>query len=248
MPRRSPLSLQELATWDNLSLAFERASRGRRRQTDVLDFAKDLDASLTELGAAILNENVVVGRFRTFRIHDPKPRVIHAPVFAERVLHHAVMNKVGPVLDRSLVDDTYACRVGKGALAAVHRAQAHLRRHPFYVKVDMRQYFASIAHERLKAQLERRFKNRGLLRLLARIVDSYTSTTAPINRGLPIGALTSQHLQMCTSRRSIVSCSSTVRPAPWFGIWTTLQRGAPIGPPPRRYSPISRFSLARRSI
>ena len=40
---------------------------------------------------------------RAFRIHDPKPRLIHAPCFRDRVLHHAIMAHVGPVLDRALV-------------------------------------------------------------------------------------------------------------------------------------------------
>ena len=62
---------------------------------------------------------------RAFRIHDPKPRLIHAPAFRERVLHHALMAHAGPVLDRALVFDTYACRVGKGTLAAVRRCQQH---------------------------------------------------------------------------------------------------------------------------
>ena len=207
MPRRSPLSLEDLATLDNLALAFERASRGKRRQPDVLAFAHHLERSLEQLGHAIRNETVHVGRFRSFRIFDPKPRVIHAPVFEERVLHHAVMNLVGPILDRSLVDDTYACRTGKGALAAVHRAQSHLRRYHFYVKVDMRRYFASIDQERLLALLARRFKNPGLLRLFGRILGGFQSqapaaesvsdgTRAIVGRGrlgLPIGALTSQH-------------------------------------------------------
>lgn len=193
MPKRSAIGLEDVATWANLTSAFEKASRGKRHQPDVLAFSADIDRKLAALGTSIRTETVEVGRFRSFRIFDPKPRIIHAPIFEERVLHHAVMNKVGPVLDRALVDDTFACRVGKGALAAVHRAQTHLRRHPFYVKVDMRSYFASIQHARLLGLLARRFKNPGLLRLLARILGGFTTSSDEPRRGLPIGALTSQH-------------------------------------------------------
>lgn len=49
-------------------------------------------------------------------------RAIFAPCFRERVLHHALMNHVGPALDRALVDDSYACRIGKGTLAATARS------------------------------------------------------------------------------------------------------------------------------
>lgn len=57
-----------------------------------------------------------------FLIRDPKERVITAPCFDERVLHHAIMNLCEPVLDRWLIDDTFACRNGKGREAAVLRA------------------------------------------------------------------------------------------------------------------------------
>jgi hypothetical protein len=114
---------------------------------------------------------------------------IHAPCFRERVLHHALMANVGPVLDRSLIADTYACRTGKGALAAVRRAQHHIRRWPWYAKIDIRSYFASIDHAILGKLLARRFKDRPLLALMARIIDAHHAIPG---KGLPIGALTSQ--------------------------------------------------------
>lgn len=127
---------------------------------------------------------------RAFRIRDPKPRLIHAPAFRERVLHHAVMAHVGPVLDRALVDDTFACRQGKGGLAAVQRAQAHARRFSWYGKIDIRAYFPSIDHQKLCELLRRRFRDRALLALISRVIDAHHHTPG---KGLPIGSLTSQH-------------------------------------------------------
>ncbi|MEM7478500.1 MAG: RNA-directed DNA polymerase, partial [Planctomycetota bacterium] len=105
-------------------------------------------------------------------------------------LHHALMNHVSPVLDRSMIDDTFACRTGKGSLAAVTRCQHHIRRFDCFSKQDVRQYFASIPHEILLEMLHRRFRSEGVCLLLRRIVESHSD--AP-GRGLPIGALTSQH-------------------------------------------------------
>ncbi len=101
-----------------------------------------------------------------------------------------MMAHMGPVLDRALVDDTFACRVGQGTLAAVLRAQKLLRRHPWFVKVDVRAFFASVDHAMLRAILSRRFKDRGLLSLCDRVL---ATTPDGAGRGLPIGALTSQH-------------------------------------------------------
>ena len=188
--KRSAVSIREVADWHNLAAAFRRAAIGKGRRDEVRGFRADLDGELARLRREILGGTVEVGRMRCFRIRDPKPRIIHAPCFRERVLHHALIAHVGPVLDRALVDDTFACRLGKGALAAVQRAQAHSRRFPWYAKIDIRAYFASIDHEALMALLERRFKDAGLLRLLRRIVDAHH--TEP-GKGLPIGALTSQN-------------------------------------------------------
>jgi len=187
--KRSPVGLDAVADWHNLAAAFHRAARGKRSRPEVQRFAANLERELARLCREILAGTVAVGRGRRFRIHDPKPRLIHAPCFRERVLHHALMANVGPVLDRTLVDDTYACRVGKGALAVVQRAQHHARRWSWWAKIDIRAYFANIDHRILKDLLARRFKAPSLLRLMDRIIDAGADTPG---KGLPIGALTSQ--------------------------------------------------------
>lgn len=188
--KRSGVSLADIADWHNLMAAFQRAAQGKNQRDEVRLFRADLTGELARLRAALLNGSVEVGQMRCFHIRDPKPRIIHAPCFRERVLHHALMAHIGPVLDRALVNDAYACRVGKGALAAAQRAQHHLRRFPWYAQTDIRAYFASIDHDILRTLLDRRFKNQSLLALLARIIGAHH--TEP-GKGLPIGALTSQH-------------------------------------------------------
>jgi len=190
MPKRSRVTLEDVAAWDNLTWAAYRAARGKRTHGSACGFMDRLDANLTALQRSVRDGSVDIGNATSFRIFDPKPRTIHAPVFRERVLHHALMRYVGPVLERSLVADTFACRVGKGAIAVVKRAQQHARRYRWYGKLDVRQYFASIHHATLLTMLRHKFKDRELLLLLERIVASYDTQQG---RGLPIGALTSQN-------------------------------------------------------
>jgi hypothetical protein len=190
MARSSGVSLNDIAEPDNLQGALRRAVRGTRATDAVARFCAAAERELCLLRREILNETVEVGRVTRFRIHDPKPRLIQAPVFRERVLQHAVMAHVGPVLERALVADTFACRVGKGTVAAVRRAQHHARRYGWYGQLDIRQYFASIDHGILLGQLARRLRNGGVRRLLARIV---TAGSVTFGVGLPIGALCSQH-------------------------------------------------------
>jgi retron-type reverse transcriptase len=192
MPRRSPLGLAEVASLDTLYRAFWRATLGKRDRAEVRRFAADLHGEIARLREEIIWGTVRVGEARSFRIFDPKPRTIHAPCFRERVLHHAIIQHVGPVLDRALVASTFACREGKGLLAAVKYAQGAARRFEWYVKADIRSFFASVDHAVLKDLVRRRLKSPGLLSLLDRLIDSHESPRGS-GKGLPIGALTSQH-------------------------------------------------------
>jgi len=189
MKRHGQLMAQ-LADGENLRLAFWKAAKGKRGKADCLAFRERLEANLAALGAELLTGGVFVGDYHYFQVHDPKERLICAAAFRERVLHHALMNVCEPVLERGAVFDSYACRKGKGRLRAVERAQGYARTHRWFLKLDIRQYFASIHQGTLRRLLGRKFKDPVLLGIFDRIIGSYHS--AP-GRGLPIGNLTSQH-------------------------------------------------------
>lgn len=146
------------------------------------------------------------GPYRSFRIFDPKERLISAAPFRDRVVHHALCAVVAPIWERSFIHDNYANRTGKGAHAAIHRAQGFLRQHPYVLKADIRKYFHSIDHQVLKAILRRRIACPLTLALLDAIIDNSNPqdpvwdlfpgddlfTLAERRRGIPIGNLTSQ--------------------------------------------------------
>jgi RNA-directed DNA polymerase len=183
--------LEEIAAPENLREAFLRAARGKAHRADVISFRAHLDAELAALAAEILGGGVRVGEFTAFTIHEPKERRIHAPCFRERVLYHA---RVGPCeadFERWHIADTYACRRDRGREAARRRAEHFAARHGWFLKLDVEKYFDSIPHATLLADVARRFRDARVVALWRRIVESYA--TAP-GRGLPIGALTSQHL------------------------------------------------------
>jgi RNA-directed DNA polymerase len=188
--KRSGIDLSAIADWNTLTEAFHRAAAGKANRAEVRLFRANLNQRLEALREHILAGEPRLSPMRSFQIFDPKPRLIHAPVFRDRVLHHALIAHIGPVLERSLIFDTYACRVGKGTIAAVRRVQHFARRFPWYGQIDIRSYFPSIDHGILYGLLERRFKNRKLLRFLGSIIAAHG---AGAGKGLPIGALTSQH-------------------------------------------------------
>ncbi|MCO6455392.1 MAG: group II intron reverse transcriptase domain-containing protein [Pirellulaceae bacterium] len=189
--KRTGNLFDDIAEWKNLHLACYKALRGKRTRPDARAFTNKLDENLNRMVAQLRAGCIPVGRAHRFVIHDPKLRLITAPCFEERVLHHAVMNVCEPVLERWLIHDTYACRTGKGREAAILRAQCFARRYPYFLKMDVRKYFESVPHAVLLERLERLFKDQRLLHLFARILAGHQGE---MGRGLPIGSLTSQHL------------------------------------------------------
>jgi hypothetical protein len=176
---------------ENLVDAFHKAARGKRRKIEVRGFSNDLDHELARMRGQLIDGSFEIGRFHVFKIHDPKERTIHAARFPERVFHHALMNVCEPFLDRRAIFHSYACRRGKGRLAATDTAAAAARRASWYLKLDIRKYFESIPHEPLLAAVSRVFKDPDLLYWFQRIVRGHRTEEG---RGLPIGSLTSQHL------------------------------------------------------
>jgi retron-type reverse transcriptase len=183
---------ERVADFDNLMLAAKKAFRGHKNTIEVARFLFHLETEIFRL-----QEELIAGEYRprplnSFEIFEPKHRLICAAHIRDRVAHHAICNVMGPIFERQLIFNTYACRVGKGTHAAVGRAQQFARGYHSVVKCDIRKYFASIDQTVLKSLLRRKIKDGRLLRLLDRIIDQPVPES-PVGKGMPIGNLTSQH-------------------------------------------------------
>lgn len=189
MPRTQRLDRSRIALWPNLVWAAQRACRGKGRSRAVQALRADLDPILQDIRSALLAGHLPVGRFHAFTIQDPKKRLIHAAPLADRIAHHAIVRFVEPVFERVLLPSVFACRRGKGVHAAIAYAQRQARCHPWVMHLDVRHYFPAIDHAVLRSQLRRRFRGDGL-QLLDAIIDAHGRERA---KGLPIGALSSQH-------------------------------------------------------
>lgn len=174
----------------NLYKAFWKARKGKDGKQYVQKYRKNLESNLELLSNQIQSTEVKVGDYNYFKIFDPKERLICAAAFEERVLHHALMNVCHSSFEQYQIYDSYASRKNKGQYAALERARYFQRKNKWFLKLDVRKYFDSINHEILMSLLNRRFKEKSLLDIFKKIIDSYHVTAS---RGLPIGNLTSQY-------------------------------------------------------
>lgn len=197
---------QRIVSFPNLLQAARLASRGKRLRPNVAAFSLDLESQLHQLQEELVSRRYRPGPYRTFLIHDKKPRFISAAPFRDRVVHHALCQVIEPIFDRSFLYDSYACRKGKGTHAAVDRASSYARRFRYVLKCDVEQYFPSIDHAILLDLIGKRIWDEGALWLTGTILEGSNPQPealryfprddlfAPFERrrGIPIGNQTSQ--------------------------------------------------------
>jgi RNA-directed DNA polymerase len=206
MVRRYGNLWEALTSFENLYRAARKARRGKRSKQAVEAFEFDLEKNLVGLRRDLLERTYQPGPFRTFTITDPKPRLISAAPYRDRVVHHALCNVLEPIFERSFVYDSYACRRGKGTHAAVDRYTAFARKNRYVLKCDVRKFFPSVDHAMLLERLARKIKDPDAMWLAGVIVKHSNPqeevpgffpgddlfTTLERRRGIPIGNQTSQ--------------------------------------------------------
>lgn len=177
----------EIIDIDNLRLAYLNASRGKRMSHGYLTFREESEARLALIEQRLMNETWIASPYRQFYVFEPKRRLISAPTFADRVVHHAVIQVIEPIFDATFLPTSFACRTGKGTHAGVKWVQAQLRKNIYsqYLKTDFRAFFPSVDRAILHQQYARKISDQKTLDLLTRIIP-------PDGQGIPIGALTSQ--------------------------------------------------------
>ena len=198
----------QLCDPEHLIQSARAAAKGKRRKPDVARFLLDLEPECFRLAGELASDQWRPGQYTSFHILEPKPRMISAAPFRDRVVHHAIVSILEPHFEKRFVAHSYACRVAKGTHRALMRASKLAKTRTFVLKGDVVKFFPSIDHEILKAQVAWVISDAPLLRVLDQIIDGSNPqepvqewyegddlfTVTQRKRGLPIGNLTSQFL------------------------------------------------------
>jgi retron-type reverse transcriptase len=200
---------EKVIDFENLWRAYRRARKGKRSRPAVAAFEYRLEGELCALREELASGVYRPGAYRHFRITEPKPRIISAAPFRDRVVHHALYQVLEPIFEPRFIADSYACRVGKGTHRAILRCQQFQRRFAYRLQCDIVRFFPSVDHEIVAARIARRVRDPRVMELVRAILasggDIPDESPSPIfwfpgddlfaplrPRALPIGNLTSQ--------------------------------------------------------
>lgn len=179
--------------YQNLITAQYNAQKGKGNRQEVYKFNQNIIDYLTELHEQLRYATYKPGEYKIKTIHEPKERTIMiSPFFPDRIVHHCVINVLGPHWTHLFTSNTYACIKGRG----IHKCMEDLHRDltqdrdgtKYCLKIDIRKYFDNVDHASLKRIIRYTIADEKMLWLLDSIIDSNKKAT-----GLPIGNYTSQY-------------------------------------------------------
>jgi retron-type reverse transcriptase len=172
----------------NLYDAYLKARKQKRYRSEVLQFSYNVEQGLLTLQQELKEKTYAVGKYRPFIVYEPKKRQIVALPFRDRIVQHALNTVIEPLFDRRMIADSFACRIGKGTHAAAKRISYFMGKpsNIYYLKLDVKSFFASIDRNILKDIVRNTIEDKDILWLIDTIFDS-----SPVP-GMPIGNLMSQ--------------------------------------------------------
>ena len=196
---------ENVASPENLLEAAQDALRGKRGKRAGAAFFEIWEKEVVCLARELEAGSYRPGEYHYFTIHEPKVRMVAAAPFRDRVVHHALVRVLEPLFEPRFIEDSYACRTGRGTHAGMRRALHFAKRYPYALKCDIRRYFPSIDQGLLREKIARVVGDRRVLELVDRILESHVERVEKVwpdggglfdvveqRKGLPIGNLTSQ--------------------------------------------------------
>ncbi len=180
---------EQAFTLENLYAAYLDASHNKHKKRACFNFERRLAHNLDRLHQALHDGSYKPQAYYTFTVYEPKARKIYAPSFADLVVQHAIYRVIYGIFNAGFIDQSFACRKGKGTHKAADYAQQALRQSPagsYTIKLDIRKFFYRIDRGILRSQIERKIKDRRFVDVMMQFAEY----GQPV--GIPIGNLLSQ--------------------------------------------------------
>jgi len=135
------------------------------------------------------------------RVAIPKPdgskRYLGIPCVLDRVVQQAILQVINPIIDPHFSDSSFGFRKGRNAHQAIKQAQKYYKEgYRIVVDCDLKSYFDTIHHQRIRAYVEYFISDKIILKLIWKFLrsgildgDIYVETTKGAPQGGPLSPL-----------------------------------------------------------
>lgn len=184
----------DVVSWDNVLKSYGETLKGKpKHNTQCVNFRRNETSNLKQLQNSVISGEYLHRPHHLFEIYEPKHRIIHAPQYPDKIVHHMLYQVLREVFEPRFIHDSYSCIRGKGNQRAVKQIQYFMRSvkeqegEVWLYKLDVSKFFPSINHNILKSILRKHLKDECVLDLCDKIIDG-----SPNKNGIPLGSVTSQ--------------------------------------------------------
>ena len=206
----------KIISFENLILAWKKARKRKTKKSYVLEFESELFYNLIALHYELKYLSYKPRELVTFILRDPKTRKISKSDFRDRIVHHAIVNIIEQIFDKTFIYDSCANRIRKGNLFAIKRFYKFLRKvsknglvvknhfqdrnyvSGYCLKADIKHYFEEVNHIILMNLISRKVRDEKVLELIKKINANFgmqrerERVNFELKKGMPLGNLTSQ--------------------------------------------------------
>ena len=179
---------EQFISIENFVKAYKDARRGKGKQRTVAEFRHGWALKLYKL-----RKDVIAGKFHTSKyksevIYEPKKRTIYKlPFNPDRIVQHAIVNVLAPILERKFIVDTYSCIPNRGQIKASQRCMKAVRRNKYCLKCDIHHFYPSIDQNILSNMFHKIIKDKKFMQVLDDVIFSFKG-----GKNAPIGNYLSQ--------------------------------------------------------
>lgn len=189
--------LELVLTQENVDWAWAkvRSNKGKPGvdKVTVEDFPAVLATKWKDIRQLILTGNYTPSPVK--RVEIPKDtggkRPLGIPIVQDRLIQQAISQVLTPIFDPMFSNFSYGYRPGKSAKDAVLQAREFIRQgYKVVVDTDLSKFFDTVEHDVLMHRVSRKVKDKGLLRLLGKILRAGVSIKGRLQetvRGVPQG-------------------------------------------------------------
>jgi retron-type reverse transcriptase len=178
-------------SYEHLYRHYLSCRSNKRNTINALRFEAHQERNLLALREALETRSYQPAPSVCFVTKRPKLREIFAADFADRVVHHVLVDYLERYWERVFIHDSYACRKGKGVHTAVERLHRFIRqmtangqRRGWYLQLDIRNYFMRIDKAILWRLLAPHIAD-GDARWLTELLVFHDCTEGHIVKGVP---------------------------------------------------------------
>ena len=198
---------------DNIKAAHHAARKGKAYYKEVQMIDKDIDLYAEKIQTLLKSKSFSTSKYEVEQRFDGrKMRTIYKlPYFPDRIVQHALLNVVGPILTKSMIRDSFQSIRGRGTSDAAKRIKKFVRSDKctdYALKIDIEKYYPSVNNVLMKDFIRTKIKCQSTLWLIDNIIDSI--------QGLPIGNYTSQHFGNWYLNRFDWAIKQQIKPSAYF--------------------------------